>query len=435
MKKIISLLLLSITNLIFAQKGINDFIFENANIITLENEVVLRNQSIIITDGKIVAIQNTKKCKHKAKEIIDLKGKYIMPSLADAHVHLPENEEELQRFLELNLINGVTKLRSMRGDWKHKEWKEKYNTENVYYPKFYLSAPAISRNMEAPVDKLDEFVKATKDNGFNFVKILSIKSQDMFVKIDSLCKKHNVALGGHFPRLASGININEDVFFNSNYKSIEHLGGLVGEPNLFESRIQAIKNNNIYICPTLLWYSIGSGQNTYQELQNLPGMEYVSKSIFQEWIEKTKVYRDKIGEQAYKDEVAKELKDLQEKFQVVARLQKEGIKMLLSPDASSKYMMTGCNMVSEMELLKKANLTNFEILQMATINFSDFFKENYGVLKTGKDADFIILDENPLENLQTLKQVKGLYYNQFFISETELTSLKNKLLETTVSKI
>ena len=129
----------------------------------------------------------------------------------------------------------------------------------------------------------------------------------------------------------------------------------------------------------------------------------------------------------YKKEVEKELKDLEEKYKVINRLQNEGIKMLLSPDASSKYMMTGCNMVSEMDLLKKANLTNFEILQMTTSNFSDFFKENYGVLKTGKDADFIILDENPLENLQTIKQVKGLYYNQLFISETEITTLKNKL--------
>ena len=136
----------------------------------------------------------------------------------------------------------------------------------------------------------------------------------------------------------------------------------------------------------------------------------------------------------YKKEVEKELKDLEEKYKVINRLQNEGIKMLLSPDASSKYMMTGCNMVSEMDLLKKANLTNFEILQMTTSNFSDFFKENYGVLKTGKDADFIILDENPLENLQTIKQVKGLYYNQLFISETEITTLKNKLLETTEIK-
>jgi hypothetical protein len=428
MKKTIILLLLIITNVLFAQSQTNDFIFKNVNIITLENETVLKNQSIVIKDGKIIAIQNTKECKYNAKETINLKGKYIMPTMADAHVHLPEKEEDLKRFFELNLINGVTKLRSMRGDWRHKEWKEKYNTKDSYNPKLYLSAPPINRNMEVSLDKLDAFVKASKDNGFSFVKVMSIKSQDMFVKLDSLCKKYDIALGGHFPRIAMGNALNEDVFFNSNYKSIEHLGGLVGEPNLFESRLQAIKKNNIFICPTLLWYSIGSGQNSYEELQKLPGMEYVSKSTIQEWIEKTKEYRDKIGEQAYKEEVAKELKDLDDKYQVINRLQKEGIKMLLSPDASSKFMMTGCNMISEMELLQNAKLSNYQILQMATTNYAQFFNENNGVLKVDNDADFIILEDNPLENIQTLKNVKGLYFNSNYLSEEKLMEMKANLL-------
>ena len=226
-----------------------------------------------------------------------------------------------------------------------------------------------------------------------------------------------------------GNSLNEDVFFNSNYKSIEHLGGLVGEPTFFESRIQAIKKNNIFICPTLLWYSIGSGQYSYEEFQKLNGMEYVSNKTMQEWIEKTRTYRDKIGEQAYKDEVTKELKDLQEKYQVIARLQKEGIKMLLSPDASSKYMMTGCNMINEMELLKNANLSNFEILQMATVNFALFQKEYNGTIKVNKPADFIILDENPLEDLQTLKNVKGVYFNYNYLDAKALEEMKKKWLE------
>jgi hypothetical protein len=352
-----------------------------------------------------------------------------MPSLADAHVHLPETEEELLQMFDLNLINGVTKLRSMRGDWKHKEWQNKYNIINSIYPKIYLSAPPISRSLEASSAQLEEFVKAVKDSNYGFIKILSIKSQEIFTQLDSLCKKYDVPLGGHFPRLAMGNSLNEDVFFNSNYKSIEHLGGLVGEPNFFESRIQAIKKNNIFICPTLLWYSIGSGQYSYEEFQKLNGMEYVSNKTMQEWIEKTRTYRDKIGEQAYKDEVTKELKDLQEKYQVIARLQKEGIKMLLSPDASSKYMMTGCNMINEMELLKNANLSNFEILQMATVNFALFHKEYNGTIKVNKPADFIILDENPLEDLQTLKNVKGVYFNYNYLDAKALEEMKKKWLE------
>ena len=429
MQKIILFVVLAITQTLFSQTTY-DLVFKNANIISMESDNVLLNQNIAILNGKIVVIENAKKSKLKAKKTIDLKGKYIMPSLADAHVHLPETEEELQRMFDLNLINGVTKLRSMRGDWKHKEWQNKFNTINSIYPKIYLSAPPISRNLEASTAQLEEFVKAVKDNNYGFIKILSIKNQEIFTQLDSLCKKYDVPFGGHFPRLAMGNSLNEDVFFNSNYKSIEHLGGLVGEPNLFESRIQAIKKNNIYICPTLLWYSIGSGQYSYEQLEKLPGMEFVSKETMQEWIEKTKIYREKIGEQAYKDEVAKELKDLQEKYQVIARLQKEGIKMLLSPDASSKYMMTGCNMINEMELLKNANLSNFEILQMATVNFATFHKEYNGVIKVDKPADFIILDQNPLEDLQTLRNVKGVFFNNNYIDNKALEEIKKNLLAT-----
>ena len=429
MQKIILFFVLAITQTLFSQTTF-DLVFKNVNIVSMENDKVLLNQNIAILNGKIMVIENAKKSKLKAKKTIDLKGKYIMPSLADAHVHLPENEEELQRMFDLNLINGVTKLRSMRGDWKHKEWQNKFNTINSIYPKIYLSAPPISRNMEATPEQLEEFVKAVKEHNYGFIKILSIKNQEIFTQLDSLCKKYDVPLGGHFPRLAMGNSLNEDVFFNSNYKSIEHLGGLVGEPNLFESRIQAIKKNDIYICPTLLWYSTGSGQYSYEQLEKLPGMEFVSKETMQEWIEKTKIYREKIGEQAYKDEVAKELKDLQEKYQVIARLQKEGIKMLLSPDASSKYMMTGCNMVNEMELLKNANLSNFEILQMATVNFATFHKEYNGVIKVNKPADFIILDQNPLEDLQTLKNIKGVYFNFNYLDTKALEDMKNKWLAT-----
>lgn len=101
--------------------------------------------------------------------------------------------------------------------------------------------------------------------------------------------------------------------------------------------------------------------------------------------------------------------------------------MILSPDASSKYMSAGFNMLTEMELLKNGKLSNLEILQMATTNFADFFKENYGELKVGKDADFIILENNPLEDLKTLKNVKGVYYNQKYLDDNKLSLIKSAL--------
>jgi hypothetical protein len=137
-----------------------------------------------------------------------------MPSLSDAHVHLPATEKELENVLKLNLINGVTKLRSMRGDWKHYEWRIKYNTKESYYPKLYLSAPPISRNVDWTVTEIEDYVKASKDRNLDLIKILSIKSQPMFKQLDSICKKYNIPIAGHYPRLASGNELNEEVVFN-----------------------------------------------------------------------------------------------------------------------------------------------------------------------------------------------------------------------------
>lgn len=426
MQKIILGLVLLLNQLLFSQEQY-DVVFKNVTLVSLENNQVVAKQNIAIKDGKIAVIENAKKSKLKGEKEYDLKGQFIMPSLADAHVHLPEKEEELERFFNMNLINGVTKLRSMRGDWKHIEWQKKYNSSDSYFPKLYLSPPPISRSYDLTSEQIEGFVKVSKERGFDFIKILSIKNQSIFSQLDSVCKKYDMALSGHFPRLASGNYLEESVFFNSNYNSIEHLGGLVGEPELFESRLKSIKENQIFICPTLSWYSIGSGQYSFDELEKLPGMEFISAETMKEWIEKTKAYREKIGKQAYEDEVAAELKTLDEKYSVINRLQKEGIKMIVSPDASGKYMITGFNMHTELELLKKAQLTNAEILQMATQNFADLFHENYGSLSVGKDADFIVLENNPLEDLVTLKKVKAVYFNQKYMDTDLLTKMKTDL--------
>lgn len=406
-----------------------DVVFKNVNIVTMSDQKVLFQHHIAIQSNTIAAIVPAKKWKGSAKKEIDLKGKYIMPSLADAHVHLPSTEEELIRHFHLNLVNGVTKMRSMRGDWKHVDWKQKYNTAQSIYPKLYLTAPPVDRSMEATSEEWDAYVKACKEYEFEMIKILSIRSQNQFKILDSICKKYNIPLGGHFPRLASGNYLSEHVFFNSCYNSIEHLGGLTDAPDFFESRVAAIKKNNIVICPTLSWYSIGSGQYSIEELPLMHGMDYIAPSVMNEWINSTIKYREKLGVEAYKEEVKKELAHLDEKYKVIARLYNEGIPMILSPDASVRYMIPGFNMITEMELLQKAALSPFAILQMATSNFATFFNGNYGELRVGKDADFIVLNDNPLENLKTLKNIQGLYYQDHYLSTADLELLKKQLKE------
>ncbi|WP_026979210.1 amidohydrolase family protein [Flavobacterium tegetincola] len=180
----------------------------------------------------------------------------------------------------------------------------------------------------------------------------------------------------------------------------------------------------------IIRYSVGSGRYTIEESRNLPGMQFVPKDKVEEWVDGTNKYREKMGQTALDEEVATEMKALDEKYRIIKQLNEAGVPMILSPDASGKYMVAGFSVLGEMELLKNTNLSNYEILKMSTSNFANFFNENYGILEVGKDADFIILNSNPLEDLQTLKNIQGIYSNQHFINKKALDTIRDSILKT-----
>jgi cytosine/adenosine deaminase-related metal-dependent hydrolase len=66
---------------------------------------------------------------------------------------------------------------------------------------------------------------------------------------------------------------------------------------------------------------------------------------------------------------------------------------------------------------------------MATVNFAAFFKEDYGTIEINKIADFMLLDANPLEDLKTLKNLQGIYYNQNFLDKKALDVMRESVLK------
>jgi hypothetical protein len=425
MQRLVILLVISLFGY-YSQAQNADYIFKNVNIITMKDDKIIEKQTVVIKDGKIVEIAG--KTNHTSKNTIDAKGKYLLPTMADAHVHFPESDEELERVMKLNLINGVTKLRSMRGSWNDLERKSKYNSKESYYPKLYLSPPPIHRSHELSIDDLEKYVKASKEYGFNFVKILSIKSPVLLKQLDSLCKKYDVNIGGHYPDNPKGVRFSDESVFSTNYNSIEHLGGLVGEPESYENRLKNIKQNKIFICPTMQWYAIGYGQYGIDEMLNQRGMQYIPIDIKTDWAEKSQLYREKLGKDGFEEERTKYALEMQERFSVTKRLNDEGVKLLLSPDSSSKFIVSGFGMLEEMKLYQKAGLSNFDILRSATTNFALRFNENYGIIETGKDADFMLLSHNPLQDLKALENVNAVFYNNHYLDQKQLKDLANSVL-------
>ena len=106
--------------------------------------------------------------------------------------------------------------------------------------------------------------------------------------------------------------------------------------------------------------------------------------------------------------------------------------MLLGSDAPQVFNVPGFSIHREIDGLLAAGLTPLEIIQSGTINPAKYFnKENvFGQVKEGLDADLILLNANPLENLDNLQELSAVFRKGRFIPKVEI----NKRLATIATK-
>ena len=134
---------------------------------------------------------------------------------------------------------------------------------------------------------------------------------------------------------------------------------------------------------------------------------------------------------AFKNEKNQYALEMKERFKVVKELSDLGIPLLLSPDSSSKFVVPGFGLYEEMKLYKQAGLSNQAILKAATLNFADLFKENNGKIELGREADFIFTKENPLDHIEAITQIRGIFYNNLYLNSDELKKIAQELMPTT----
>ena len=128
----------------------------------MASNTLLKKQSVWIYNGIIKEISTFKKLqKNKKFKIINGTGKFLMPGLADMHVHLPE-EEKIEKLLLANIAAGVTRIRIMNSKVSQLELKEKLKRSGqlispiIYYSQLISSTDTYS---EAQADSLIRLMK------------------------------------------------------------------------------------------------------------------------------------------------------------------------------------------------------------------------------------------------------------------------------------
>jgi imidazolonepropionase-like amidohydrolase len=118
--------------------------FEHVHVLRMDRDVVLRDQTVVVRDGRIDAVGPADRVGIPADAVrIDGRGRYLMPALADMDVQLSPNSWRLRRELALYVAHGVTLVRNLDGRSPHLRWRDRVRRGELLGPTILTCGPPI----------------------------------------------------------------------------------------------------------------------------------------------------------------------------------------------------------------------------------------------------------------------------------------------------
>ena len=420
-KSKLALLILSVLPLSIQAADIK--VIHAGELLTVPGKTVLKNQTIIITDDKITDIQEgftRAKSIDKDATLIDLKDSFVMPGLMDMHVHMQfeygdnkaSNELKMSAedtamqsvsFAKKTLMSGFTTVRDLGGDPQslyalrngiNKGWIDGPRViaaGRVSVTGGHLDVDGMRHDLiekYSPSTLCDggaECRKATRKAikyGADMIKIASTggvlsdtntgtgqqMADDELKEVVATAHALGRKVASH-AHAADGIN----AALRAGVDSIEH-GSYADEDS-----IVLFKYSGAYLVPTLL-----AGDTVVNMAKT---SSFMSEAV------KSKAIR--VGGDMLKN---------------FSRAYDAGVKIAFGTDSGVSRHGTNAR---EAVLMFNAGMAPMDILKSATVNAADLIdkSDTLGTLETGKFADIIAMDENPLKDISQLEQVEFVMKN------------------------
>ncbi len=119
-------------------------VIRNVRIIPMDTERVVDGMAVVTEKGKISAIVDEDSFTPPAgASVIDGRGQYLIPGLADMHTHLASWDGDPDHLI-IYLAYGVTTVRAMSGTPENLSWKERVASGDLAGPAIYSSGPVLS---------------------------------------------------------------------------------------------------------------------------------------------------------------------------------------------------------------------------------------------------------------------------------------------------
>lgn len=350
----------------------NTFLIKNVRV--FNGEEVISKTSVLIEDGLIAEVNPKIKENHTT---IDGSGKTLIPAMTNAHVHAwsPASLKEAANAGVLNVfdMHGVEPYQKMM-----KGLKDSTNYANYYVSGYAATAPeGHGTQYGFPVPTLSSpedakgFVTDRINAGVDYIKIIvepwktTLDIETVKSIIEETHKNEKIAVV-HVSKVQDAYNV-----ISSNANGLVHIWD---DKIMSDERLKELtKEKDFFVIPTLL-----------------------TTLKFHEMLKKQTPDIKRISENELKAEVL--------------RLHKMGVPILAGTDPPNLEINYGTDLYKELKLLVEAGIPAIDVLKGATsLPIKKFKLGNSGMIKKGFTADMILIDGNPMENIDDISKINTVW--------------------------
>ncbi len=445
----------------------DSYAIKNVSVITMTKEEVLQDQTVVVEKGIIKSISPSAKTKlGRVVKVIDGRGKFLIPGLFDMHAHFfyeqGEHVNTNETELKLMLANGITTVRIMAGHPSFLEAKANVKSRKWIGPELSVVSPQLVgkwpfpaefKNYELVVSETNanEAVTTFKKQGYDAIKITFMIAKPVYTTIVAAAARENMKVVGHvgpMVMLPAAIEAKQqiehmDMFIETLLPDTSYNHGQsVSDyniyskaawetvPYLMESKIPAlaksIKEAGIYVTPTNYFFISNAGLPlTDEEIKNKPDYNYIPSKLRQEKWKYRESYIKKMAPLASRE------KYVHIRKQMVYKLWKAGVPLMTGSDAPEFFGVAGFALHDELKSMVDAGLTPYAALQTATVHPAAFLEmhNRTGTIVVGKEADLVLLNQNPLEDINNTRSIAGVSSGNSWLNADDV----GKILEETKS--
>jgi hypothetical protein len=436
--------LLITLNPVAAYGQVRPVFVHRVNYVDVANGRVIQDQSVMLVADTVILIPKGEEHPPSGVRIISGRGKHLMPSLYDMHVHLMTGRLSAHRAMALAVANGVTGMRDMGGYVDSMVVLRKRIAVDSTLPRVWFAGPLIdgpkhrwshgfawhvtdAKSATAAFDSL-------RGLRVDFIKVYGGIPADAYYALATRARAEGVTFGGHIPS-----SVSTSAAARAGQRTFEHAtmdmfaecvtdgnamvrntlnawvsngySGRFAELEKFRaarrdatcrSMMQTLAETGAYVVPTMVNELKDSSNLTSRGFEYLPkGLQDACRSTIEMIVAAPAASRNSVYQSFRHD---------------VKALRAAGVRLMVGTDIPNACLIPGYSVHDELKQLVDAGLTPAEALRAATTTPRSFF----GV----KDNDVVLLDGNPLNDIGNTARIAGVFMRGRWLDRD---TLQNKL--------